>query len=53
MDKKFVNIEIVENWKMNNVNELQTCPFRFRRSHCGQDQEGDFRKFEIALIIEP
>ena len=28
MNKKFVNIEIVENWKMNNVNKLQTCPSR-------------------------
>ena len=28
MDKKFINMKIVENQKMNNVNELQTCPFR-------------------------
>ena len=28
MDKKFINMKSVEIWKRNNINELQTCPFR-------------------------
>ena len=28
MDKKIIDMKIVEIYKMDNVNELQTCPFR-------------------------
>ena len=28
MDKKFINMKSVEIRKRNNINELQTCPFR-------------------------